>query len=214
MYKDLNRYLEPGLKLLTVKARGFLDLQVRLAYHSVTKNSIKKRIATIKKYKHTSRSFNIEVNKLSAEEKRRNKRIDYWNKKNGVKVKFVVEGEKKKYFDNRPTRIKSQEKQRKLALKACIFMLDNFETKINASKAKQFHKRSFRNVCWLTKEQKNYMAAVKKEAKILRANGLNVHVDHIIPLCGKNISGLNVPDNIEIIPGDVNFSKNNKWEVA
>lgn len=42
--------------------------------------------------------------------------------------------------------------------------------------------------------------------------GCKWDVDHIIPLCGKTVSGLHVYNNIQVIPKSINVRKHNKYE--
>lgn len=64
---------------------------------------------------------------------------------------------------------------------------------------------------WLTEEQKLEIAQFYWLASDLKViTGELYHVDHIIPLKGKNVSGLNVPWNLQVLPADINLKKGNR----
>jgi hypothetical protein len=65
---------------------------------------------------------------------------------------------------------------------------------------------------WLSKDD-YWMMEQAYELAILRKKmfGFDWHVDHIIPLQGKYVSGLHVPSNLQVIPWYENVSKANKY---
>ena len=62
---------------------------------------------------------------------------------------------------------------------------------------------------WLTREQRRLMRWIYVWAASLPGD---FHVDHIVPLRGENVCGLNVPWNLQILPADTNRRKGNRLE--
>ena len=66
---------------------------------------------------------------------------------------------------------------------------------------------------WLTADDKTFMDITYRMADLLGAElGIPMEVDHITPLAGRNICGLHVPLNLQVIPKIKNRSKGNRVE--
>jgi hypothetical protein len=79
------------------------------------------------------------------------------------------------------------------------------------AKAKRKAAQLKRTPSWLTDDD-YWMMEQAYEVAALRTKlfGFVWHVDHIIPLQGKHVSGLHIPYNLQVIPGVENIRKGNR----
>lgn len=63
---------------------------------------------------------------------------------------------------------------------------------------------------WCDKDE---LLAIHNKRKEMSNGDIKYHVDHVIPLRGKLVSGLNVPDNLRIIPAKENVKKGNRFNI-
>ena len=86
--------------------------------------------------------------------------------------------------------------------------------KISANNSKRRSARIHRTPSWLTTEQLLRIESLYAESiKRRLETGLDWHVDHIIPLQGKLVSGLHVPENMQIILAQDNVKKGNRYQL-
>lgn len=87
--------------------------------------------------------------------------------------------------------------------------------KLNAKSKAYVLSRERRTPSWLTTEDLWVLEeAYELAAKRTQLFGFSWQVDHIIPLHGTLVSGLHVPQNVQVIPAVVNKSKSNRYAVA
>ena len=85
---------------------------------------------------------------------------------------------------------------------------------VNAWNMKRYAAKKHRTPAWLTDVDHERIANTYKLATLQsKITGTIWHVDHIIPLQGKNVSGLHVPANLRAIPGVDNIRKRNSYGV-
>ena len=85
---------------------------------------------------------------------------------------------------------------------------------MNASQARIQAKRSKRKPKWIKDVFEQEIKVWYKRAKMIEQFiGEKWHVDHIVPMNGKKVSGLHVPWNLDLLPQIENIKKSNKWEV-
>lgn len=66
---------------------------------------------------------------------------------------------------------------------------------------------------WLEGHHKAHIKRTYALAKMMEEiTGDKYHVDHIIPLKGKNVCGLHIPSNLQVIPEQTNLKKSNKFK--
>lgn len=128
-------------------------------------------------------------------------RLSEWRVKNPEKVKKHNSKQYTQHTEKIKAGVRKWEKQNPAKVLA--------KTRLTQAKRKQRYPH------WLSQDER-WMIQQAYELAELRTKlfGFAWHVDHIIPLQGKIVSGLHTPYNLQVIPGSINVRKANKFEVA
>jgi len=104
-----------------------------------------------------------------------------------------------------------QERNKERYAKLIADWATNNRDKVNAKWMQREAGKKKRTPQWLTDEMKKQIEVEYSLANWC-SNVMNesYHVDHIVPLQGKTVSGLHVPWNLQVIPAKVNQRKSNK----
>lgn len=87
--------------------------------------------------------------------------------------------------------------------------------KVNAKLRKRYASKLNRTPAWLTVDDQ-WMIEQAYELAAMRTKifGFGWHVDHVVPLQGKLVSGLHVPHNLQVMPAIENRRKSNHFETT
>ena len=156
-------------------------------------------------------------------------------KKNQAKNLDVVHARNKQYREANPEKIRKMHQdwravnvvhdaERKVAYRidnsAAVkarykqYYTENYP-QMRAKNSKRHADSLNRTPAWLDADD-FWMMAQAHELAVLRTKmfGFPWHVDHVIPLRGKKVSGLHVPINLQVVPGIDNLRKSNGYEVV
>ena len=113
----------------------------------------------------------------------------------------------------RKTKGTSLENPEKVRARSAAWKKSNMGKVIaNTTKRKKYIR--LRTPNWLTKND-HWIMEQAYDLALLRTKmfGFKWVVDHVIPLNGKNVSGLHTPYNLQVIPEIENLNKSNRFEV-
>ncbi len=126
--------------------------------------------------------------------------LDSWYKQYRIDNKEKISASSKKHYQENTESIRVRHKK---------YSEEN-KDKINAYSSQNRAKKLNASPKWLTKEQLSDITAYYRVAKKLEeVTGEKFHVDHIHPLQGKEVNGLHVPWNLQVLSATENLSKNN-----
>jgi len=170
------------------------DLEARKAYQKAyrekNKEAIKERRAEYQK------AYNAAYYAANADAQRA--RAKQWKAEN----KAQVNAANQTYRDNNKEKVAKSHK---------TWAMNN-QDKVIANIARRHAAKLRRTPKWLTAEQRKQIEDIYREAKMREVEtGIKHHVDHIIPLQGKLVSGLHVPENLRVITALENHRKFNRY---
>lgn len=139
----------------------------------------------------------LKVPRFTDEEKKAKQKEYYQNNKDAFRIRYLA------WKKANPEKVSVYAKKSRQKNKA----------RVNAENAKRHTEKLNRIPKWLTKDDLWLIKEAYKLAQ-LRSElfGFEWHVDHIIPLQGKNVSGLHIITNLQVIPGKENLLKANSFK--
>lgn len=134
------------------------------------------------------------------------RRKGYFENKYATYKEFIIK-RSQEYREKNRSKIREYAKGKYHELKHT----EKYIAQMRANGMKRYTSKKKRCPTWLSKDDlwiiKEAYALATIRKKVFK---IDWHIDHIIPLQGKTVSGLHVPNNIQVVPAKWNQYKNNK----
>ena len=135
----------------------------------------------------------------------------YKDKASVVSKEWKKQNKNKVAAHARKNRLKNLDVRKEYDKKRAIELPEYFAYKT----AKRRGAKLQRTPAWLSSDDLWIIEEAYSLAKLrTEMTGFKWHVDHVLPLQGKTVSGLHVPENLQVIPAILNLQKSSKYDPA
>ena len=136
-----------------------------------------------------------------------------WKDANREKVRAADREYTRKYRKENPERIRETRRKRLKKSKAYLKVYrqrDYVKVRSNENGAKR-RALEMRTSKFELNNNKNMLKLFKLSQKKTKETGRNYHVDHIVPLQGRLVSGFHISGNLRVVLADTNLRKNDRY---
>jgi hypothetical protein len=179
-----------------------------------TKCKIEKTVDCFNKHSGTKDKLQHHCNQCRQRYRQENKEaIAAWKKADYEQNKERILSVQKKYYsDNREkvihtVRLYNKNNRDKILAKQKIYQKKHLD-RWNANKARRKATKLQATPLWADNKA---ISGLYKLASLFNKTGINLHVDHIIPLQSDVVCGLHCEANLQLLPSSDNISKGNRW---